>query len=312
MTVIEHLRQMQSFVLTSHVFPDPDAMGSSAGLALGLAALGKQAEVFLPNADWEPLEPFLGKLSRVETPEKREGFVILDTSNRERVNSDGHYDLGNTVINIDHHVSNSHWADVNLVDAEAPSSTVIVLDLLEELEAPISADCANLLFAGLMDDTGSFRFSNATERAFGAALRLLQYGATPEVVAERLFFSVSESVLRLRAHALQNFETAFQSQVVLYLLDIELLKELGLTIQDTEGVVDEIRKVKEARVAIFAREMEPGVWKGSLRSKDPVLDMNKVAQTLGGGGHAAAAGCKLRGPRESIREQLLSSIEAAL
>ena len=315
-TIAEALKGSRRVVVATHVSPDADALGSSFGLALGLHRIGVEVRVAYENELPERFLPLLpAELLRSSggTSEDPDVLVVLDTASVKRVAGVDEQLLKGCplIINIDHHVSNDNWARLNYVDAKAAATAELVIELLDELGAGIDRRLADLLYAGILDDTGMFRYSNTSPRALEAAARLVGCGAKPSELSNQLYFSVPERVFRLRALAMSGMRVELGGKVSLLTVTNKMLDEAGAQAADTEGLVDEARSVSGTVAAIFIRELEEG-WKASLRSKHKDLDVNKIASAYGGGGHAAAAGCKLLGTQEEVEAEILKAFEATV
>jgi phosphoesterase RecJ-like protein len=240
-------------------------------------------------------------------------LVVVDTASEKRVGP-GVGELrtrAERTYNLDHHVSNVGWGERNYIDADAPASALIVWELCRELGVAVVPQIANLLYAGLLDDTGGFCFSNTNARSFRCAAALVDGGADPEKVANALYFNQPLRLLKLHALALQTLSLELGGRVSLISITARGLERCGAKAEDVEGIVDLARRVEGTQVAIFQRELDDG-WKFSLRSKDPRIDVNEVAATFGGGGHTAAAGCKITGSEEEARDRVLRRVAEVL
>ncbi len=313
--IAELLRKPSKSLVCTHVSPDPDAIGSAGGLCHLLLSLGVDAALYLPEGLSETFRKLLVGIKVVEAIDEfeYERIVAVDTASAPRLGPCSADLLSSTkeIINIDHHGSNTLYGSDNFIDAKAASSTVIVFRLYQELGLELSPAAANLLFAGLMDDTGSFRYSNTNVESFNVAASLLSAGANPESLANALYFSVPERVLRLKARAVEHLDVELNGKLAIIAVSDELMTSCGAMPGETEGIVDIARSVEGVVAAAFIREAEGG-WKASLRAKDTDLDVNKIAASFGGGGHKAAAGCKLEGSFEEVKAALLKEFEQAL
>lgn len=311
----EKLFAHDELILTAHVSPDADAVGSTFGLAHVLQSRGKKVSVFLTDPVPDTLRPLLPDVRYgSELPESAfEALVVLDTAAEKRVGPgiERLRALASASYNVDHHVSNIGWAATNYIDSQAPATAAIVVELLDTAGVPFDATAADLLYAGLLDDTGGFCFSNTNAKGFQAAARLVASGARPERVANVLYFSQPLRVLKLHAAALERLEIHLDGKCALIALSQDDLKAHGASAADTEGIIDLARKVQGVEVACFQRELEDG-WKLSLRAKSDRIDVNAIAGVFGGGGHRAAAGCKIVGSADAVKEQVLSEIRKAL
>ena len=317
--IAEALRCSSRVLVASHISPDPDAVGSSLGLAWGLRALGKTVDLFLADGIPERLRPLReGEPVLRAVPNTRyDAIVSVDTATQKRLGRDAECLLccGERVLNIDHHLSNSGWGDVAYIDPHASSTSEIVIELLGLLGIPLSAAQANILLAGIMDDTGCFRFSNTTPEALERAAGLLRAGASPLNVGVSLYFSVPEQVVRLRARVLSSLQLFAEGRLCLVAVSRALLEEVGASDEDCENLVDEARALSGVVIAVLARELggrESGRWKISLRSKDQQYDLNTFASQFGGGGHRAAAGCTIACSEEALPLLLIPKLEQLL
>ena len=310
------LSRLKSCIVSAHVAPDPDAIGSSFGLASVLAARGCRAEVYLADGVPERLQPLLPPeiVWSSEVPTRSvDAIVVIDTASRQRVGKEFEalYRLGAQTFNIDHHVSNDSWADKNFVDGSASAAAVLVWRLARALGQKLDPITANLLYGGLVDDTGSFCFSNVGPEAFACGASLVESGAEPEAVANVLYFNVPERVIKLQAAAFSVLKTHLGGKIASLRVTRAMLDQCGARPEDTEGLVDIARRMQGTVGAFLQRELPEG-WKISLRAKSSDLDVNAVASTFGGGGHRAAAGCRIDGPGDEVERRIVEALKAAL
>jgi phosphoesterase RecJ-like protein len=314
----EALSAAQSVVLCCHVSPDPDAIGSTAALQLALQGSGKEAVFYLPEAYKGPLNIFLSSarfVSDLKSISSEATVVVVDTATKERTFADSDFvdSFGSrTVLVLDHHGSNEGWGTINFIQPTAAASAGLVLDVIKNLRLPLTSDTASLLFAGLTDDTGSFRYSNATVEAFQTAAELVQAGAVPEQISNLLYFSVPERVMRLRSLALESLTLHAGGKIASIAVTKEIFDRCNATAEDSDGLVDIARSLDGVVCAIFIRERTDG-WRISLRSKDVGVNVDSVAAQFGGGGHKAAAGCTIMGvDLQTALMQVVRATEAQL
>ena len=313
-TIAKELSQLKKAMVFCHVFPDADAIGSAGGMTLGLIAAGIEAELHLAEDVPERLKGLVAGVPLTDQlPSSDCALVVVDTANKARVAVKGDVfpEKASKVFNIDHHISNPGWGEINLIKGYYPSASCIVLEILEELGITLSEDILNLLYAGLLEDTGSFRFSNATPIAFESAARMVGLGASPEKVANLIYFNVPERVVKLRGIAIPEISKKIEGQIGWLVVTNKMLEQAGAVGGDTEGLVDEVRALSGVKGSVMIRERE-GSWKVSLRSKIENLDVNNVAQALGGGGHRAAAGITLEGDLEVVEKKVLDGLKKEL
>jgi phosphoesterase RecJ-like protein len=325
--LLRKIRQGNRFLLTSHINPDGDAIGSELGLARVLRRLGKGAVVWnrdetpaiyrpLPGSD----RVHIGTEPPAGFPEKFDALVVLECPSPDRTGIEQH--LGALpVINIDHHLGNQHYGVVNWVDSAAPAVGEMVFRLAQALKVALEPEIASCLYLTLVTDTGGFRFSNATPAAFEAAAALVREGAHPEQVAQWLYESQPEPVVRLLGELLQTLKLHDGGRIATVRLDPEMFERVGAAASDSEGLIDTPRSIAGVEAVALIRRRPDGTHKVSLRSRGEV-DVEKIARHHGGGGHRNAAGFALpeaaapaaqpgAAPAEST-EQVLEQVVAEL
>ncbi|HEY6319933.1 MAG TPA: bifunctional oligoribonuclease/PAP phosphatase NrnA [Thermoanaerobaculia bacterium] len=318
--LLRKIRQGNRFLLTSHVNPDGDAIGSELGLARLLRRLGKGAAVW--NLDPIPAiyRPLPGS-DRVHSgaeppagfPEKFDSIVVLECPSLDRTGIEEHLSAL-PVINIDHHLGNQHYGAVNWVDSAAPAVGEMVFRLAQALKVALEPEIASCLYLTLVTDTGGFRYSNATPAAFEAAAALVREGAHPEQVAQWLYESQPVAVVRLLGEMLQTLALHHGGRIATVRLDPEMFARAGAAAGDSEGLIDHPRSIAGVDAVALIRRREDGSHKVSLRSRGEV-DVEKIARHHGGGGHRNAAGYALDGGEGSTAEvelEAVSEIAAAL
>jgi phosphoesterase RecJ-like protein len=314
--VVERLKQAKRVLITTHSSPDGDAIGSELAMAELVEALGRQALVV--NRDRQPANlGFLPGLHRVRVGappphELAEGFdlgVVLDCPDLDRTGIDGLARL--PLVDIDHHLGNALFGEVNLVDEEAPAVGELVLEIVAAAGVTLTPAMATNLHVALVTDTGDFRYANATPRAFRAAARLVEAGADPQLVAQQLWEQVPPRVVRLTAAVLSTLALELDGRVAVVHCDRAMLEAAGARPEDTEDLVNHARAVAGVEVAVFLKAFTGEAVRVSLRSRGRV-DVQEVAAGLGGGGHREAAGCTLAAPLERARQAVVEAVAGAL
>jgi phosphoesterase RecJ-like protein len=315
--LLAKIRQGNRFLLTSHINPDGDAICSALGLARVLRGLGKGAVVWLRDPIPRIYESFPGsdRIHQGEEPpagwpDKFDAVVVLECPSLER--SGLHEHLGDLpILNIDHHLGNQHYGQVNWVDTAAPAVGEMVYRLAKGLNVSIDADTANALYTTIVTDTGGFRFSNTTVAAFESCASLLEEGAQPEQVSGWLYENQPIAGLRLLSELLQTLELHEDGRIASVYLTQEMFQRAGADAGDAEGLVDYPRSIAGVEAVALLREREDGKTKISLRSRGEA-DVQKVAQRHGGGGHKNAAGFEIDGTPEAVREQVVGALAEVL
>ncbi|HEX5716952.1 MAG TPA: bifunctional oligoribonuclease/PAP phosphatase NrnA [Thermoanaerobaculia bacterium] len=315
--LLKKIRLGNRFLLTSHINPDGDAIGSELGLARLLRSMGKGAVVW--NRDPIPTiyRPLPGS-DRIHTgeeppagfPDRFDGIVVLECPSPDRTGLEEHLSA-RPVINIDHHLGNQLYGSVNWVDSAAPAVGEMIYRLSQGLKLTLDPETASCLYLTLVTDTGGFRFSNATPAAFEAAAALVRDGAHPEQVSQWLYESQPLAVVRLIGEMLQTLQIHEAGRVATARLTPEMFARVGASPGDSEGLIDFPRSIAGVEAVALIRQREDGTHKVSLRSRGEV-DVEKIARHHGGGGHRNAAGFVLEGDGEAARQKVAEALAAAL
>lgn len=302
-------------VLSGHVQPDADALGSTLALAEGLRRRGARVLVTFPDPFTLPAS--LGWLPGAEgmvpsstVPASPDVFVSLDAASPDRLGElAALLDVAGTSVVVDHHASNPGFGDVRLVDGEAPATVTLVAGLLDELGVTVDAQLATLLYAGLAADTGSFRFGSTRPETHELAARLLATGIDHSDISRRLFDTAPFDWLGLLSVVTGRavLEPDVGAGLVWTWSSAAEAAEHDLPAEQLEAVVDVVRVTGEADVACVLKGQDDGSWSVSLRSRG-ATDVARVAMALGGGGHVLAAGYSSSVDREAtiaaLRDQL--------
>jgi phosphoesterase RecJ-like protein len=316
--LLRAIRGGERFLLTSHANPDGDAIGSEVGLARILRTLGKGATIW--NADPTPRVymslPGTDRIHHgaeppVGFPDSFEALITLECPTLDRCGL--HEQLAGVlpILNIDHHLGNEHYGQVNWVDTAAPSLGEMIHRLARALNLSLDQATATSLYLTLVTDTGNFRFANATARAFEAAAELVNEGAQPQEVARWLYESQPQSAIKLLGETLQTLELDADGRIATLLLTLEMSARAGAQPGDSEGLIDVPRSIAGVDAVAVVRETGPGQCKVSLRSRGDV-DVERIARGHGGGGHRNAAGFAIEGTCAGVRRSVADQLTAAL
>ncbi len=315
--LLTRLRQGSRFLITSHLNPDGDAIGSELGLARVLGALGKSATIWNAHPTPALYRPLPGSERIHVGAEPPAGFpaafdaaVVLECPGLDRTGLEGSLHTL-PLVNVDHHLGNQLYGAVNWTDTEAPAVGVMVFEIARALGVRVDSDTASCLYLALVTDTSGFRFSNATPAAFESAGRLVAAGARVETVSQWLYESQPVAAVRLLGRLLGTLELGDGGRLATVHLTREMFAAAGASPGDSEGLIDVPRSIAGVEAVAMLRELESGEWKISLRSRGAV-DVESVARTRGGGGHRNAAGCKAAGDRASLALELAGALERAI
>lgn len=309
------VRAAPSVAVLSHVHPEGDAIGSTLGACLALRDAGKVAGAY--NAD--PLPPGLGSLPgagdlKREVPIGRPYacYLVLDTSDLVRTGGLLNGRPADTlVVNVDHHAGNTRFGDVNWVEPGASSAGEMVYRLARLAGLPIGRAAATNLYAAILTDTGSFQHGNTTPEALRAAADLVACGAAVEELAAGLYGNHDPGEWHLLAEALATLSLGAGGRLAWIEVTQAALKRAGLGLEATEGFIDYVRSVGGVRIALMFKEVSPAEVRVSFRSRGSV-DVARLAQQFGGGGHRNAAGCTLSEPLAAAKARVLAAAERSV
>jgi len=303
-------------LVTSHVEPDGDALGSCLGLALAVRDAGREATVVLESPVPAALR-FLPGAEAVAAPggiaRRFRAAVVLDCPSLDRAGAGvvALLEPDATICNIDHHVGNDGFGDPRLVNVEASATAELVYEVLSAAHAPLTPAVAECLYAGLISDTGGFRYPNTTPRALRLAARLVDHGAPAARIAEALYARKTAPSLRILGLALASLEARSGGRVSALTISREMFAQAHASPEDADGIVQYAKSLDGTRVGVLIQEIGPAEVRVSFRS-DGSVDVNAVAGRFGGGGHRAAAGARVRGELAAVRRAVLEAVDQAV
>ncbi|QDT65107.1 DHH family phosphoesterase [Calycomorphotria hydatis] len=315
------IKDAKSFVLTSHVRPDADAIGSELGLAALLEEMGKSVQIVNPSAAPDNLD-FLdqnGKLLKLgesidaQKIENADVHIVVDTSAWVQL-----AELAPIIkrtsakkVVIDHHVSSDDLGAVEFKDTAAEASGALIVRLADTLGLPIPPRAAVPLFAALATDTGWFRFPSVKSSTYEIAARLIDLGAVPQQIYEKLYERRTHSKLKLTGRVLDRIQLVNEGRLAYTSVSQEDFRQTGAKQADTEDLVNECLKIEGTEAAFIAIEQHNGSIKVSFRSKTQ-LSVSDVAEQFNGGGHRQASGAVLPGPLDKAIESVLAAFASAM
>lgn len=320
------LAESERVLVTTHYHPDGDAIGSSLALRRIFRAAGKEAAVVIDDVVPEKYEFLLddpiwqvegSALDRVAGLAPFDLVVFVDASDRERVGKVlDHLEKWTTadapVVNIDHHIGNEEFGEVVILDGARASSGEIVLRIARRLGLPVDSAAATQLYAAVLTDTGRFQFSNTDPEALRAAADLIEEGADPTDIAERIYFERPSGFFRLLGRLFTGMELHGNGRICVLTMQESTARDFAKDgPMDTEGIVDFTVQINGVELGAFIREVGPGAWRASLRSRGR-HDVRGVAESFGGGGHEKAAGCRLEGTMQEAKDALVAAMEQLL
>ena len=317
--VVDVLRANDRFLVTTHENPDGDALGSLLAMTLALRSLGKDARMYLAGQAPLPGEYAFMNLSEVtrelppDAPDRV--LVAVDCANESRLGPDPEI-LHNApyTIDIDHHHDNTRFGDVNLIVADASSTGEVLRDVFHELGVALTPEIAEALYIALVTDTGRFQYANTTPKALRLAAELVEAGADVHRVFQGVYENVQFAKLKLLARALERAQVYEGGAVVVSYLLRGDFADVGAAEPYSEGIIDYLRAVEGAIMAVLIREpprSDGPLHRVSLRSSSDELDVSAIARKSGGGGHRQAAGFSSEAPVEEITDFVRREYAAA-
>lgn len=321
--VVEVIQRARKVVVVSHTNPDADAYGSSCGIAAGLRSLGKEVVVhnesgFVPRY---AVIPGASQVVKGEWQALSEGdlLIVCDCGALERVGDSMIPAVTSAplVLNIDHHNANSRFGHINYVVEGASSTSELVYDILLALERQtgrqdlLSTTSGACLLAGIIGDTGSFKYASTHASTFLAAHELVKRGVRPDLLTQELFANHSLAAVKLQAAAMSALEIRNDGRFAEVIVTQDMLKTHGAELLDADSLAERARDIEGVRVsALYKQDVD--MWRVSLRARQGAVDVSAVAQQFGGGGHKPAAAFRWKKDFETLQRELRDAITKAL
>ena len=316
--IIDFIKGSNDFVVTSHISPDGDNMGSTLGTYYFLKKLGKNVYYVLDDNAPLNLEFLLENVPKMSSEDFKTlnidnySLIALDCGDKRRVCvSDEIKDKALKVICIDHHASNDSYGDLNYIDTEASSTSELVYNLIVRFNElnntnTIGENIATALYTGLVTDTGNFSYSSTHPSSFEMAKELIILGAKKEKIIQNVFQSNSYNYYKLLGEALNTLDIV-NEKVACISLTIDMLQRNNISFNDVDGITNYTRDIKDVEVGILLKQKKENEVKISLRSKNYV-NVSKIAQIFNGGGHIRAAGCTIYDTVENAKIKILKEV----
>ncbi len=328
---VDLINKSTSVLVTTHTKPDGDAAGCCVALSETLLTLGKKVQLLLlsPLPQWygflfehkvpvlgqdiTPDELMAGGPGRFATADKFDLIVIFDTNSFSQLPKLDNYlkQKPAPVLVIDHHATADGLGDVELVDAHAPAASLIVLDLLKFARWPVTPKIARALFVGIATDTGWFHFNNTDADVLRACAELASLGANPSQIYHSIYESFSPQRFHLMTAMFNTLELHFNGRFATQYLTQQDFKNTGAKYKDTENLIDECQRIGSVEASALFVELPDCRVRCSLRSRGAV-DVCKIAQKFGGGGHPSAAGTYLPSPIEEAKQAIIDIVRQRL
>lgn len=306
--IAEVFRTRDSFLIIGHLRPDGDCLGSCLGLYEILKNMGKKVR-FYTDGPVPEFFRYLPGFENIETTLPAIGpdtvTACVDSADPGRISDT--YRPSGFVVNIDHHVSNTCFADLNWVDVEATAAAEQIYRLALVLEQPITPEIATCLYTGIIADTGGFRFSNTDQMTFQAAAHLVKAGANPARIAQVIFESRRPAQVKITGQVYSTLIYEFNGHFVWNELTQEMFAQAGGEEAEPEGLASDIRGIDGVEIAVLFFETPESWCRIGFRSHGRI-NVSELAQLLGGGGHKAASGAMIREPYQQAKSKALRVI----
>ena len=310
--VVELIENKQNFAITTHIKPDGDGVGSSLGLCWLLRSLGKSAEVVvrgdIPLA-YRSL-PGAADIRDIESIDRDyDAIFVIECSDLDRPGIRG---LGEQfTVNIDHHATSEHFGTVNWIDSTASAVGEMIFNLVKAIGGRVTREIAECVYMALVTDTGSFHFSNTTDRTLKVASELIKAGAKPAEISEAVYNNYPWSRIELMRQVMSTVKRDESGKVASLRQTLKMRKEAQAVDGDNNGFVNIPLAARDILACVYMREIGENAYRVSLRSKGDI-NVARVAERWGGGGHRNAAGLRIEGDWDEKEQELVEAVRDAV
>ena len=318
--IIHQVKRSDHILVASHSDPDGDALGSLLALGLALSKIGKKTTLYNESAIpavYRFLPSAKRIVHRVKKPSCYDTAIVLDCGDISRLGSDWETisKIG-CIINMDHHITNTGFGDIQCVDTEACATSEIIYRLISEFGVSIDRQIATCLYTGILTDTGSFRFSNTNQAAFAISREMAEIGVEPYDIAQHVFGTYSLGRIKLLNLALNSIEIAGNGKLSIMTVTKRMLDMTGTHPEDVDGLINYARRIQDVKVAALIQEPKNGAGEGQNRRKyhvslrsDGSVDVAAIASSFGGGGHYNAAGFQIETTLYDLKSEIITLSE---
>jgi phosphoesterase RecJ-like protein len=310
--VVELIENKEKFGITTHIKPDGDGVGSSLGLCWLLRSLGKSAEVMVRGEI--PLSyrslPGADAIRDVEQLDQEyDAIFIIECSDLDRPGIKGLEKQ--FTVNIDHHATSAHFGTINWIDSTASAVGEMIYNLCKAIGGRVTREIAECVYMALVTDTGSFHFSNTTDRTLKVASELIKAGAKPADISEAVYNNYPWSRIELMRQVLSTVKRDESGQIAMIRQTLDMRERAGAVDGDNNGFVNIPLAAREVLAVVYMREVGEDEYRVSLRSKGDI-NVARVAEKFGGGGHRNAAGLRVQGNWDEKERELVESVREAV
>lgn len=305
--------EYDKILIFTHIRGDGDTLGSASALCKALREQGKDAWILVEDKVPDFLEFLVENLYTTENPFDGEYVSIaVDCSDIERFpERQKDFFAGEITVNIDHHATNENFADYNYVEADSAATAELIYLLIKAMKIELSKNAAESIYAGINTDTGKYQNPNTTARSHKISAELYELGIDHLKVSIEIFESIKPEKLKLENKIINTIETFSEGKGACAYATQKMLEETGTLPEDTEGIVELMRAIKNVEVAIFLKEIHSDEIKVSMRAKEHI-NVSAICQEFGGGGHIKAAGCTINADIKEAKEIVVTSVSKAI
>lgn len=315
--LLKKIEESQNIIISAHVNPDGDAIGSGLSLLLALKNRYSDKSIrFILEDDVPDNMKFLEGIENVEKlqdVQNAEGnppvdlFITVDSATFQRIGKTGELRGNAFLVNIDHHISNPLFGDINIVREASSTSEIMFFILRDMLKVEIDKKTAEAIYTGVITDTGNFKYESTTKETFYVGGELIEKGIDRVKISDAVYKNKSLGAIKALGKALFEMKIIPEKKLVYFILKRDFIEQEKLKKDETEGIVENLLEYKDCDVSVFLREIENGKVKGSMRSKNKI-DVNEIASVFGGGGHKRAAGFTTDLSEEEIIRKIAEKI----
>jgi phosphoesterase RecJ-like protein len=314
--VLKVIRRHQKFLVTAHHNPDADALSSALAMAIFLKGIGKQVIVLNEDGcpEWLEFLPGTSMFKKAGAVKKADHDVaiVLDSGDLKRVGGVAKFiQKGRPLVNIDHHMTNDKFGSINVVRPNASSTCEMIFDLLKEAKYPLNRDMALLLYAGIMTDTGSFRYENTSAYSHAVTEELMAFKVSAARMYERLYVGIPVKDMKLFTDVIHKAQLSDGNRVYCVSLPKTVVARFSKSFDLKEKLFNFLRSIEGIEVVVILTELNPKEVRVNLRSQSS-FDVASLAQQFDGGGHKKAAGCKIYEPLAQAQKTICRAIHKEL
>ena len=307
----------ESIIIFSHVNPDGDTLGSMLALSEFINLNYKKSTTNVIIGKTPTTYSFLSKINscklntEIDKNFKYDLAIAVDIAAKDRMTDmqPVYFNAKNT-INIDHHVTNNGYGNINIVKPDASSCGEVVYELIKTLNLDLNKEIAELLYVAILTDTGGFKYENTSNKVFEYAAELVEYGVNPTELYRKCYEEKPKAMALLNAYAISNTIFKENDKIAYSILTKDDMKKFNAKSDYTDGISEALRQISSTEIAMLLKEADNQTTKVSLRSKN--IDVAKIAEHFGGGGHKYAAGCTIQKPPKIAIEKILEIVKREL